>query len=112
MSVSPFTRDKQPQSGTKSSDTDISSVLTAIVNDFTRENTPMEIIKPIDQRRILLTNVPIGLDYDYLELYLEYLSDEIEVERIDLGEEIPNSIVVTFKKFFGRSNISDNSFLF
>lgn len=84
-----------------SSDSSNSSLVTAIVNS-SRANTPLEIIKPIDQKRILLTNVPSSIDKDYLDLYLEYLSDEVEIERIDVGEEIANSIVVTYSKFIGK----------
>lgn len=64
----------------------------------------LEPIKLVDQHRIILTNVPSNLDQDFLELYLEYLSDEVEIERFDLGEEILNSIVVTYKKFVGKEN--------
>lgn len=78
-----------------------SSLVTAIVNS-SRANTPLEIIKPIDQKRILLTNVPSSIEKEYLDLYLEYLSDEVEIERIDVGQEIANSIVITYSKFIGN----------
>lgn len=55
-----------------------------------------------DKRRILLLNVPDDIDYDYLELYLEYLSDEIEVECIDYARETLNSIVATFVRDIGK----------
>ncbi|CAF0810463.1 unnamed protein product [Brachionus calyciflorus] len=87
-----------------SSDSTNSSLVTAIVNS-SRGNTPLEIIKPIDQKRILLTNVPSSIDKEYLDLYLEYLSDEVEIERIDPGEEIINSIVVTYSKFIDFENL-------
>lgn len=54
-----------------------------------------------DKRRILLLNVPDDIDYDYLELYLEYLSDECEVECIDYAREMQNSIVATFVREIG-----------
>lgn len=81
-----------------------SSLVTAIVNS-SRANTPLEIIKPIDQKRILLTNVPNSVDKEYLDLYLEYLSDEVEIERIDVAKEIANSIVITYSKFIGRKKL-------
>ncbi|CAF4593004.1 unnamed protein product, partial [Rotaria magnacalcarata] len=37
----------------------------------------------IDLRRLILFNLPIDLIQEYLELYLEYLSGETEIERID-----------------------------
>lgn len=55
-----------------------------------------------DKRRVLLTNVPDDIDYDYLELYLEYLSDEVEVECIDYAREMQNSIVATFAREIGK----------
>lgn len=55
-----------------------------------------------DKRRILLLNVPDDIDYDYLELYLEYLSDEIEIECIDYAREMQNSIVATFVRNIGN----------
>ena len=54
--------------------------------------------KPIDSHRILLTNVPMPIDQDYLEVYLEYLSNEVEVETVHKGNEIKNSIFVTYIK--------------
>lgn len=58
-----------------------------------------------DKRRVHLLNVPDDIDYDYLELYLEYLSDEIEVECIDYAREMPNSIVATFVREIGKKPI-------
>lgn len=58
-----------------------------------------------DKRRILLLNVPDDIDYDYLELYLEYLSDECEVECIDYAREMQNSIVATFVREIGSSRL-------
>lgn len=55
----------------------------------------------MDKRRVLLLNVPDDIDYDYLELYLEYLSDEVEVECIDYAREMLNSIVATFVRDIG-----------
>lgn len=58
--------------------------------------------RAIDKRRLLLINLPNQLHTDHLILYLEYLSDEIDVERFDLSKELKNTIVVTFKKDIGK----------
>lgn len=58
--------------------------------------------RPIDNRRIFLVNFPDEIDHDYLELYLEYLSDEIEVESIENTPEDMNSLLITFKKNIGQ----------
>jgi hypothetical protein len=59
--------------------------------------------KKVDSKRIFLTNIPKNLEQEYLEIYLEYLSNEIEIESVHLGGEIKNSILVTYTK-----NISKN----
>lgn len=52
----------------------------------------------VDRRRIILTNVLSFLDQDFLELYIEYLSNEADIERFDMSREIKDTIVVTFEK--------------
>lgn len=65
----------------------------------------------IDKRRLLLKNVPYSIDKEYLELYLEYLSDDNnEIERYDLLKHSKDSLVVTFLKDIGKiGNILNTS---
>jgi hypothetical protein len=56
-------------------------------------------------RRIFLTNVPLPIEREYLEIYLEYLSNEIEVESVHLGSEIKNSILVTYVRPIDFENV-------
>ena len=35
-------------------------------------------------------------------MYVEFLSNEIEIERFDLSQELKNAIVVTFVKDIGK----------
>ncbi|CAF1459199.1 unnamed protein product [Rotaria magnacalcarata] len=51
----------------------------------------------IDLRRLILFNLPIDLIQEYLELYLEYLSGETEIERIDYSNLEDTTVMVTFK---------------
>jgi hypothetical protein len=56
----------------------------------------------IDNKRILLNNIPNEINKEYLELYLEYLSDEIAIERYDFSKEFKNNLLVTFTKDIGN----------
>lgn len=58
--------------------------------------------KLLDKRRIILTNVQTFLNQEFLDLYVEFLSNEIEIERFDLSQELKNAIVVTFVKDIGK----------
>ncbi|CAF0945727.1 unnamed protein product [Rotaria sp. Silwood1] len=51
----------------------------------------------VDLRRLILFNLPIDLVQEYLELYLEYLSGETEIERIDYSNLEDTTVMVTFK---------------
>ncbi|CAF2510978.1 unnamed protein product [Rotaria sp. Silwood2] len=51
----------------------------------------------VDLRRLILFNLPIDLVQEYLELYLEYLSGETEIERIDYSNLEDSTVMVTFK---------------
>lgn len=54
-------------------------------------------IKMIDEKRVILTNIPKSTTYEHLLLYLEYLSDEVAIEHVDNAhKDIKNSIVVQF----------------
>lgn len=55
----------------------------------------------IDLRRLILFNLPIDLIQEYLELYLEYLSGETEIERIDYSNLEDTTVMVTFKTDLG-----------
>lgn len=72
-----------------------------LVNDSEMVKT----LKPVDPRRIFLTNVPLPIEQELLEIYLEYLSGEenIEVETVHLGDEIRNSILVTYSTSVGKT---------
>ncbi len=54
-------------------------------------------INDVDLRRLILFNLPIDLVQEYLELYLEHLSGETEIERIDYSNLEDTTIMVTFK---------------
>ena len=55
----------------------------------------------LDPRRIILTNVLPFIGQDYLELYIEYLSNEVEIVRFDASKEIKDALVITFEKNIG-----------
>jgi hypothetical protein len=55
----------------------------------------------IDLRRLILFNLPIDLVQEYLELYLEHLSGETEIERIDYSNLEDPTVMVTFKTDIG-----------
>ena len=56
-----------------------------------------------DQRRLILFNVPVDLIQEYLELYLEHLSGEKEIERIDYSNLDETTVMVTFKTDLSRN---------
>ena len=59
-------------------------------------------IKMIDDRRVVLTNIPKSITYEHLLLYLEYLSDEVGIEHVDNAhKDVKNSIVVQFMRHIG-----------
>ena len=61
-------------------------------------------IKLVDERKVLLTNIPGDISYEHLILYLEYLSDEIGIEHVDDShKDVKSSIVITFSKNIGRN---------
>jgi hypothetical protein len=55
----------------------------------------------IDFRRLILFNVPIDLIREYLELYIEHLSGEAEIDRIDYSNLDDTTVMVTFKTELG-----------
>jgi len=55
----------------------------------------------VDLRRLILFNLPIDLVREYLELYLEHLSGEAEIERIDYSNLEDTTVMVTFKTELG-----------
>ena len=57
----------------------------------------------VDPRRLILYNLPMDLVQEYLELYLEYLSGETEIERIDYSNLEDTTVMVTFKTELGLS---------
>ena len=59
----------------------------------------------VDLRRLILFNLPLDLIEEYLELYLEYLSGESEIERIDYSNLEDTTVMVTFKTELGLSFI-------
>ena len=68
------------------------------VGFITKNNNEMELL---DEKRIILTNVLSFVGQDYFELYIEYLSNEVEIVRFDLSKELKDGIVVTFEKNIG-----------
>jgi hypothetical protein len=55
----------------------------------------------VDLRRLILFNLPLDLVREYLELYLEHLSGEAEIERIDYSNLEDTTVMVTFKSELG-----------
>ena len=55
----------------------------------------------VDLRRLILFNLPLDLVQEYLELYLEHLSGETEIERIDYSNLEDTTVMVTFKTELG-----------
>jgi hypothetical protein len=55
----------------------------------------------VDLRRLILFNLPIDLIREYLELYLEHLSGEAEIERIDYSNLEDTTVMVTFTTELG-----------
>ena len=55
----------------------------------------------VDLRRLILFNLPIDLIREYLELYLEHLSGEAEIDRIDYSNLEDTTVMVTFKTELG-----------
>lgn len=66
----------------------------------------------VDLRRLILFNLPLDLIEEYLELYLEYLSGESEIERIDYSNLEDSTVMVTFKTELGSFVWSLAMFLF
>lgn len=61
-------------------------------------------IPDVDFRRLILFNLPVDLVQEYLELYLEHLSGETEIERIDYSNLEDTTVMVTFKTELGKRN--------
>ena len=74
---------------------DTSSFCTTIVKESPQPDMGYE------TNRILLRNVPFYINKELLELYIDYLSGEVEIERIDQSKIDPYSIMVTFKENIG-----------
>ena len=55
----------------------------------------------LERRRLILFNLPEDLVKEYLELYLEHLSGETEIERIDYSNLEDTTVMVTFKTDIG-----------
>ena len=55
-----------------------------------------------DLRRLILFNLPLDLVREYLELYIEHLSGEAEIERIDYSNLEDTTVMVTFKSELGE----------
>ncbi|CAF0924719.1 unnamed protein product [Didymodactylos carnosus] len=58
-------------------------------------------LQDIDARRLILFNLPTDIIREYLELYIENLTNEAEIERIDYSNECDTTVMVTFKQELG-----------
>ena len=56
---------------------------------------------PYESNKILLRNIPFYINKEYLELYVDYLSNETEIDRMDQSKIDPYTIMVTFKTNIG-----------
>ena len=63
----------------------------------------------IDLRRLILVNLPMDLVREYLELYLEHLSGEAEIERIDYSNLEDTTVMVTFQSALGQLAVLTDS---
>ena len=59
---------------------------------------------PYETNRILLRHVPYYISKEHLELYIDYLSDGVDIERIDQSKIDPYAMMVTFKDNTGMMN--------
>jgi hypothetical protein len=56
-----------------------------------------------ETNRILLRNVPYYINKEYFELYIDFLSGEVEIERFDQSKIDPHAIMISFKNNIGMS---------
>jgi hypothetical protein len=76
-----------------------SKLINNITNNNNNNNHNMS--TDVDLRRLILFNLPVDLVQEYLELYLEHLSGETEIERIDYSNLEDTTVMVTFKTELG-----------
>jgi hypothetical protein len=72
-----------------------------IINNSSSSSSSSSRSNDVDLRRLILFNLPIDLVREYLELYLEHLSGEAEIERIDYSNLEDTTVMVTFKTELG-----------
>jgi hypothetical protein len=72
-----------------------------ITNNSSSSSSSSSRSNDVDLRRLILFNLPIDLIREYLELYLEHLSGEAEIERIDYSNLEDTTVMVTFKTELG-----------
>jgi len=70
-------------------------------NNGNNNNNNHHMSTDVDLRRLILFNLPVDLVQEYLELYLEHLSGETEIERIDYSNLEDTTVMVTFKTELG-----------
>ncbi len=68
-----------------------------IINNSSSSSSSSSRSTDVDFRRLILFNLPVDLVREYLELYLEHLSGEAEIERIDYSNLEDTTVMVTFK---------------
>ena len=109
-STSPSSPQRKLQANNRQNDSVSTSSTTATTTPTSNNNNnnnnnsstaSNETRERLDKQRILLDNMPAHIDDDYLELYLEYLSGEVSVERFDLSTELKNVMMVTFVQPIG-----------
>jgi len=81
-------------------------------NSKMMHNSLVQRSNDIDFRRLILFNVPIDLIREYLELYIEHLSGEAEIERIDYSNLDDTTVMVTFKTELGWLRKRKKNFFF
>lgn len=72
-----------------------------ILNNSSSSSSSSTRSNDVDLRRLILFNLPIDLVREYLELYLEHLSGEAEIDRIDYSNLEDTTVMVTFKTELG-----------
>lgn len=70
-------------------------------NNSSSSSTSSSRSNDVNLRRLILFNLPVDLIREYLELYLEHLSGEAEIERIDYSNLEDTTVMVTFKTELG-----------
>ena len=54
-----------------------------------------------DPKRMFMHNVPSDVDQEFLELYIDYLTNEVEIEKILRSQINEKTLMILFKTQYG-----------